>query len=221
MDFDFIRYLVNAGCDINATYSSTDSEANLLCLAVQLKDVELIRFLSVRLSQDQLDYRMRPSPNPAYTKEPFWISFTPLMLSIVMPYMHSNDAVNPIAFEIVKTLVDAGANTQLTENTFDDNLFHLACKYSTDVQLSEYLFNNINLDLNGKNNEGMTPRDICRADRNEVFFQQIDIADAKRKGKKVSAIESFTGPSIIAKIDDKEVELSDQQRVYISKFFND
>ena len=90
MDFDLIVLLIDSGCSINETYISSDTHANLLCLAVQIKNIELTKYLAPRLTQDQLDYRMKPSPFPKLKEdEVFYIGYTALMFSIAMPYIEN------------------------------------------------------------------------------------------------------------------------------------
>ena len=52
MDFDLIMCLIDSGCSINETYISNDTHANLLCLAVQVKNLKLVKYLAPRLTQD-------------------------------------------------------------------------------------------------------------------------------------------------------------------------
>ena len=61
---------------------------------------------------------------------------------------------------IATAMIESGADYTYT-NQNEENLFHLAIKHCRN-ELCSYLFNNIDIDLEAVDNQGLTPLDVCK-----------------------------------------------------------
>ena len=80
--------------------------------------------------------------------------YTALQLALVTP----NQSVGT-----VKALFGRDVNHGVTENSTGNNILHLAAKYSTDINVLEYVLKNARLDIFARNNEGDTALTLCQS----------------------------------------------------------
>jgi ankyrin repeat protein len=67
-------------------------------------------------------------------------------------------------FEIVKCLLNAGANFKVRDKINGDNIFHLSARYSAKIDIIEYLINSMSPELEllfERNLKGETPFSIA------------------------------------------------------------
>ena len=63
----------------------------------------------------------------------------------------------------VKALFGGDIGHDVTENSTGNNILHLAAKYSTDINVLEYVLKNARLDIFARNNEGDTALTLCQS----------------------------------------------------------
>lgn len=77
--------------------------------------------------------------------------------------------------DVVKMLLGAQANYSFHEKTTGDNILHLAARWSTPLEILEYLVRSINQDmLFERNLKGDTPLSICINLKNDKAIKLLE-----------------------------------------------
>jgi hypothetical protein len=77
--------------------------------------------------------------------------------------------------DVVKMLLGAQANYSFHEKTTGDNILHLAARWSTPLEILEYLVRSINQDmLFERNLKGDTPLSICINQKNDKAIKLLE-----------------------------------------------
>jgi len=75
----------------------------------------------------------------------------------------------------VKDLLQAQANFGMHEKTNQDNLLHLSARWTPQVDILEYLVNNLTKDLLfERNKQGDTPMSICQQRKNQPAIELLE-----------------------------------------------
>ena len=102
--------------------------------------------------------------------------YNALQLAIVTPYQ---------SVSTVKALFGRDIGHDVTENSTGNNILHLAAKYSTEIEVLQYIVKNARLDIFARNNEGDTALTLCQSVGNtrgvEIINECQDCLDDSAK----------------------------------------
>ena len=164
-NLEIVRHLEKAGCDINdvghiclSKRRQNSVAGNIICAAAFHGNKEVLEYCLGRINQSAVDLKvMETADRNAAKSGPFkteYNDFTVLQLALVTP----NQSVGT-----VKALFGRDVNQSVTENSTGNNILHLAAKYSTNIEVLEYVVKNARLDIFARNNEGDTALTLCQS----------------------------------------------------------
>ena len=177
-EFKTIKFLVDQGCRLDSYgvfYFGGQNyfQTNTVGAAVYFKRPEVLKYLLEKLSESgqlksQLNFKTIKKEwifgNDAHLLPYFFDGFTPLMM-LFFDVFHQMPSLSVIApktrLQMCKLLIEYGADQSPT-TLLGDTVLHLAASKCKDKEVNEFLFKNCNIDLDTRNNLGMTPLDICK-----------------------------------------------------------
>lgn len=175
-EVEIIKILVKAGCSLQdvghiclSKRRQNSVASNVIGAAAYHGHSKVLDFCLQKLDNSFVDVKAIEhadrTPSKGGPFKPELQDFTPLQLALVT----SNQRL-----EVVKLLFGHDANHNVREAVTNNNILHLAARYSTNEQVLEYVVKNAKLDIFERNADGDTPLTICRSVQNQRGCEIIE-----------------------------------------------